>query len=215
MMRTKNLKNAIDRMKRLRALRWAGFLVLCLGLTGETCLEEKGIDVVVGANVTALFEARGSENVYNDQTVVNLTEDADIQQILEDNGFDEKVVGRIESAFYRVVKQDAGAPDRTVSGEITVDGNTLIEYQSVWVNDPELADWTAAPLTQEGVDYINQILETYFTDIFLGNVPTDPVVTFSISGTSTPTNVETNFDWEIRVKLTLVGKQYVEVPEIL
>lgn len=208
-------RNLFDSFKRMRALRWVGLLVLCLGLTGETCIEEKGIDLVVGANVTALFEARGSENVYSDDTVVNLTEDADIQQILEDNGFDDKVLGRIESAFYRVVKQDAGAEDRTISGQITVDGNTLIEYQSVWVNDPALADWTPVPLTQAGVDYINDRLEEYFQDIFLGNPPTEPVVTFSTSGTSTPMDVDTNFDWEIRLKLTLVGKKYVDVPEIL
>ena len=208
-------KRAYDRMKQKRAVRWAGLVVLCLGLTGQTCLEEKGVDIVVGANVIAAFEARGSENVYSDETVVNLTDEADIERILEDNGFDDKVLGRIESAFYRVVKQDQGASDRTVSGEITVDGNTLIAYQSVWVNDPTLADWTPAPLTQAGVDYINQRLEQYFTDIFLGNPLTDPVVTFRIEGTSTPATVATNFDWEVRVKLTLVGKKYVKVPDPL
>jgi len=203
----------MNRTKAKKVLRWAGFFVLCVGLTGETCLEERGVEVVVGASVTAPFEARGEQNVHHDTYVANLIENADVQQILEDNGFEDMVAAYIESAFYRVTKQDAGAADRMVSGYITVDGKNLIQYASIAVNDPTLADWTPVPLVEEGVDYINGLLADYFIEMFVnGNPnPPEPMVTFECGGTSEPQGTPTDFDWEIRVKLVLVGKTEVEV----
>jgi hypothetical protein len=203
----------MNRSDVMKVLRLTVLIVLYIGLTGQSCLEDRCVDLVVGANVTAPFEARGSGNVYSDVVVVDLVNNADIQQVLEDNGFDDMVVAYLESAFYRVTKQDAGASDRTVSGAVTVDGRDLILYQSVAVNDPALANWVPVELQAAGVDYINGLLLTYFTDIFInGNPdPPHPVVTFECGGTSDPQEVPTNFDWEARVKLTLVGKTCLQV----
>ena len=201
----------------MKVLRWSAFLVLCVGLSGQTCLDERCVELVVGATVTAPFQARGSENVHQDTEVVDLIENADIKQVLADNGFEDMVVAYIESVFYRVTKQDAGAANRTVSGYVTVDGMNLIEYQAVAVNNPALADWTPSPLEQPGVDYINSKLLDYFYDIFVNGIPDPPhpVVTFECAGTSTPQDIPTNFDWEVRVKLVLVGENCLEVVDPL
>ena len=203
----------MNRSDVMKVLRWAGFLVLCVGLSGQTCLDERCVEMVVGATITASFEARGSENVHNDVAVVDLIDNADIKQVLADNGFEDMVVAYIESVFYRVTKRDAGAPDRTVSGYVTVDGMNLIEYQSVAINDPTLADWTPAPLEQAGVDYINGLLLNYFMDIFINGIPDPPhpIVDFECAGTSEPQGVPTDFDWEVRVKIVLVGENCLEV----
>jgi len=204
----------INRAGTFRALRWAGFLVLCFGLTGETCLKDRVVELVVGAEIIAEFQARGSENHHSSDDVVNLIENADIQDALTKNGFEGLVVGYIQSVFYRVVREDP-ATDRTVSGFVTVDGLNLIEYTSVAVNDPSLAMWTPAPLEQSGVDYMNGLLADYFEALLIdGNPsPPEPTVTFHSEGVSSPTDVPTNFDWEIRVVLTLVGVTEVTVIE--
>lgn len=207
-----------NRINGKRILSWAGFLVLCLGLTGETCTEERNIDVVVGAEVIAGFEARGILNNFDDQVTVNVATDADIRQILDDNGFEGKVIANIEAAFVKVIKRDQNAANRTVTGSVTVapaGGGTpapLITNASEAVNDESLADWKPVPLQAAGVDLINQALLNYLTDIFNGVPnPREPNLTFAITGVCTPQNIQTDFDWQVKVRLTLVGKKEVTV----
>jgi len=201
-----------------RIARWAGFLILCAGLTGEVCLEERGVDIVVGANIIAAFQARGEQNVYFDTEVVDLVDNADIDGALEENGFEDKGLGRIQSIFYRITKPDVGAPNRTVSGSVTADGHNLIDYTSLSVNDPALAEWTPASpdiIRQDGIDYLNGLLESYFQAIFDETPPPITEVTFQVSGTSTPQAVPTDFNWEVRVTVVLVGKTVVDVVDPL
>lgn len=196
--------------------KWAGFLVLCIGLTGETCTDEKGISLVVGANVEALFEARGSTNVYSGTEVVNTIDNADIDQILADNDFEEFEVAFVEAAWFRVVQKDPVA-GRTVSGNILVDGLTFISYTSIPVNDDQYAFWTPVPMNDSGRNYINNQLLTYFFELFdEDGIPpsTEPTFTFEIAGDSTPIDEPTSFDWELRLKLTLVGGTTLEIPSI-
>jgi hypothetical protein len=206
-----------------RAGSWAALLVLCLALTGETCTVDKTIEVTVGAEVIARFEARGSINTFNDDYTVNVATDADIRQVLEDNGFEDEVVAYIEGAFVRVTKQDNNATPRTVTGTVTVEegpgGGTpvdLLVNASAAVNDPALANWIPVPLQSAGVDLMNDALEEYLLDLYLGDPsPDEPVLTFHISGVSEPPQVETNFDWEVKVIMTLVGKKDVTVVDPL
>lgn len=207
-----------NRIRAKRIFSWVGFLVLCMGLTGETCTEERGIDVVVGAEVVAAFEARGILNTFNDQVTVNIATDADIKQILEDNGFEDRVIANIEAAFVKVVKRDTNATDRTVTGSVTVSPAginapvPLITNASEAVNDESLADWKPVPLEAAGVNLINEALLNYLLDIYNGVAnPREPNLTFAITGVCSPPNVQTDFDWEVKVRMTLVGKKEVTV----
>jgi hypothetical protein len=206
-----------------RAGAWAGLLVLCLSLTGETCTVDKTIEVTVGAEVITKFEARGRINTFDDDRTVDVSSDADIRQILEDNGFDDEVVAYIEGAFVRVIKQDNNATDRTVTGTVTVERGTgggtpvdLIRDQSAAVNDSSLATWVPVPLESAGVSLMNTALAQYLVDLYFGDPnPEEPVLTFHIDGVSTPQGVRSDFDWEVKVIMTLVGKRTVTVVDPL
>jgi hypothetical protein len=198
--------------------KWAGFIVLCIGLTGESCLEEKQISLVVGANVEASFEARGIINEWDDEEIVDVNEDDRIRDILDDNGFEEMDVAFLESAWFRITKKDANAANRTVTGfNVTVDDTLLVAPQtSVAVNEDQYADWTPVSLLDNGRMYINQKLLEYLVSVLddePGELPS-PVFEFHINGDSTPQDVETDFDWELRLRLTLVGYTLAEVPEL-
>jgi hypothetical protein len=202
-----------------RAAAWAGLFVLCLGLTGETCTVDKDIEVTAGAEVVATFEARGQVNTFDDSRTVDVATDADLRQILDDNGFDTQVVAYIEGAFVRVIKQDNNATNRTVTGSVTVEegpgGGTpvnLILNQSASINDAALATWTPVPLESAGVSLINAALAQYLLDIYLGDPnPEEPVLTFHVNGVSTPQGITSDFDWQVKVIMTLVGKKKITV----
>ena len=178
------------------------------------------IEIVVGAEVGAEFQARGSINTFNDEAVLNVATDADLRQILDDNGFEGLVVAQIEAAFVRVTKQDDNAADRTVTGTVTVRRTgTVVESALITnvtepINDASLADWQPVPLETAGVSLINQAMAEYLLDLYNNvAVPREPNLTFTISGTSSPQGVTTNFDWEVKVKMNLVGSKSITVIE--
>jgi hypothetical protein len=194
-----------------RGLQWGGLTLLCVGLMGADCLEERGIEIVAGANVESCFEARGSDNTFSETRTIDLVADADIRKILDDNGFDGKVVGQLESAFFIITKPETG---RVISGSVTVNGQPFIgsqDFNNIAIDEPEYSDWSGVELQEPGVNEINAILEEYFTAVYNGTNPPPTTVTIEIDGVSTPVDVATDFDWCVRLKLTLVGKKEIEV----
>lgn len=213
----------LDKTKWTRAAAWAGLSLLSLSVTGSTCLVDKTIEVTAGAEITAEFEARGIVNTFDETRTVDVSTDADLRQVLDDNGFEDEVVAYIEGAFVRVIRKDASATDRTVTGSVTVQKGTgggteldLIQNRTVAVNDSALATWTPVPLETAGVTLLNQALADYLLDVYVGApAPRVPVLTFHSSGTSDPQGVRSDFDWEVKVVMTLVGKKDVTVVDPL
>lgn len=189
-------------------LRWMLLGVLFIGLTGATCTEEKDIEIVVTTEITAHFVADGQINVINDSVEINVTEEIDLDQILADNGYDEVKSGSVEGALYRVVEKDPVA-NRTISGTVGVGpsggtGQTLIEYQSVAVNDPSLEEWTPVPLESGGVAVMNGAIANV-----IAGLPVN--LTFTVDGTSTPQGQETNFAWDVKLRLKFIVTKNVEI----
>ncbi len=204
-----------------RALSWIGLAVLSLSVTGETCTKDRDVQVTVGAEVVATFEARGVTNAFDGERQVNVETDADIQQILDDNDFEGQVIAYIESAFVRVIRQDSNTSERTVTGSVTVrrQGDVaeqpLITGQSAEINDPALAEWAPVPLEASGVNLINEALQEYLLGIFQGGSPAPPLLVFHASGVSEPQGVESDFDWQVKVVMTLVGTKEITIIEPL
>lgn len=203
----------------MRAGAWIGLGLLCLSVTGETCTEDRDIEVTVGAEIMARYEARGIINTFDGTHTVNVVSDADLARILEDNGFEDQVVAYIEGAMVRVVQRDNGAPGRTVEGTVTVQlgagggpESNLIVQQTATINDPALANWVPVPLEPAGLNLINQALTSYLVQVANGNPnPVEPVLTFHSYGNSSPQGVSSSFDWEVKVIMTLVGTKTVTI----
>jgi hypothetical protein len=192
----------------LTIARWLALGILVLGLTGATCTEERGVDIVVTTELIAQFQADGSINVIHDEQTVDVTDEIDLQSILDDNGYDEVKSGKIESAFYRVIEKDP-VDGRTISGDVTVrkdpgTDQTLISYTNVAVNDPALEDWTPVPLEAAGVAVMNQAINSVIADL-----PTS--LTFTADGTSNPQGSPTNFVWEVKLRVNFIVTKTVEV----
>jgi hypothetical protein len=197
------------RVTGMRLFRFLGLALLFLGLTGTTCVEERVVEVVVGSDLIAEFDAAGQVNVYDDTESILIDDQIDLDQILQDNGIESIQDVSVQSAFFRVTQKDPTA-GRTITGKVTVRRGSapeseLIRYSSVQVNDDAHADWTAVPLEQAGVDVLNAILD----ELLAGT--SNLAVTFHSSGTSAPVNVESNFRYEVKVRFNVVGLVKVDV----
>jgi len=194
--------------------RFAVLVLLFLGLTGTTCVEERELDVVVAADLTAEFAAVGSDNNYDSEDSFDINEQINLQEIMDENGIEKIESVSVQSAFFRVTQNDPTV-GRTISGSVTVrrEGNSesaLINYSSIQVNNPAYGDWTPIPLQLAGVNVINGVLE----DLLHPPVPPSVMtVVFHSFGTSEPENVATNFRYEVMVRLNVVGLVKVDVIE--
>ena len=189
-----------------------GLSVLVVGLSGSTCTEEREVQVVVAVDITAPLIALGSDNTYEGETSIDLDDELNLDEILQDNDLESIDRVTVQSAFYRVTRPDAVA-SRVISGGVLVRQDagvdqTLISYQSVLVADPAIVNWTSVPLGPGGVTVLNAALEVVRTG---GSA----VLTVTSSGTSTPVDQATSFDYEVRVRLNVVGTALVEIIEPL
>jgi hypothetical protein len=194
------------------ALRWIGLAVLLVGLSGSTCTEDRDVQVVVTADLTAQFNATGQTNTFAGSNTVNVNGQIDTQQILDDNNLDSIDTLTVQSVFYRVITPDAN-PTRTITGTISVhrDANPdqgLVSLTSVLVSDPALVNWTAVPLLPGGVTEMNAALAQV-----LATTPT--TLTVTTAGTSTPADVPTSFVWEVKIRVNVVGTAKVTVVELI
>lgn len=194
------------------AMRWIGLAILFVGLSGSTCTEDRDVQVVITADITAQFVAAGSTNEFSGSSTVFLNNEINLQEILDDNDLESIDEVTVQSAFYRVITPDPTA-SRTITGLISVHEGAnpdqgLVSLTSVLVNDPAYVDWTAVPLLPGGVAVVNAAL----AQLVAGGSPT---VTISTAGTSTPVDVPTSFVWEVKIRVNVVGTAQVTVVDPL
>ncbi len=209
-------------MKTKTTLQWGLLLVLCLGVMGAECpsiptVEEKAVELAMGASATVRFEARGLENVFGELQTIDLVEGIDLRKLLDDAGVDVSDVISISlyGVSYRVVKPDPTADRAILNGQVMVGrGSTPDLYLIQNFNESPVnavVSWKPAELHPDGVDLINGILEEYLNAIRHGTpLPTGQLSCLP-SGLSTPANVSTDFDWELKLDINVVGTIRVQV----
>jgi hypothetical protein len=192
-----------------RAAAALGFVLLFLGLTGESCTPDRIVDVVVTVDITASFHAQGTLNNFSGMTTVSVEDQIDIDQILEDNDLESIDTLTVQSAFLMTTVKDPTA-SRTVSGSIDVQElgapATLVEFQSAAVNDPIWEDWNPVALQSGGVAVLNGALARVVAGL-------PATLTFTVGGTSAPTDVDTDFWWDAKLRLNVVGTRKITVFE--
>lgn len=187
-----------------------GLSLLVLGVTGESCTPDRLVDVAISVDLIAEFHATGSDNTFTGSKTVSIGDEIDINQIIEDNGLEEIDTLTVQSAFVRTTVKDP-ATNRTVSGSVTVRQGggadaAIINYTAAEVNSVEYEDWVALPLETGGVTVLNEALQDLIDS---GSAS----ATFTTSGTSTPIDTPTNFTWEVKLRLNVVGTKKITVFE--
>ncbi|MCA9728549.1 MAG: hypothetical protein KC729_12750 [Candidatus Eisenbacteria bacterium] len=208
----------------MKKLHSAGLLTaLCavgLALSGASCplipsIEEKVIELALGGSTTVPFEARGIINDKGQTECFDLADELDLNQILEDADVDSVTGIALAGVAYRVTKADPD-PNRTISNTtVTISRDGGAQDVPLITNFSDTAgseyDFKTAPLDPQGVALINEMLDDILiavqnhTQANVGGCAT-------WNGQSLPLSENTNFDWEIRIDITITGKISIDLP---
>jgi hypothetical protein len=186
-------------------------------LTADSCfLSTKTVEVPVRGSGDLLFTSQGSNPDNADSKLIDFA--GLIEDLEKDSDFDALVSAHIENGYWRVAR-NGGAATTVLSGSITVQRESsaapavpLISYTSVAIASV-LGDFKTAPLNSQGVDLLNQGFDQYLQAKALGQPLPDLRYRFFWNSHAEPVPVD--FDWEGKVKFTLVGLTKVDVPEVL
>ena len=204
-------------MRRFTGLIMSAVLLGSIVLCGSDCLpvptiEEKLVELAVGGSVTHQFHAYGQFNLNPQDPIVtfDLADSLDLAQIIADAGInvDDLEDIALAGAAYRVIVPDP-TPDRRIENglveiERSASRDTLASVFSIDVNS--VLDFETAPLDPGGVAIVDGVLDDMLAAIKdPGYMPPSTVVSFYVDGTSVPTEVTTDFWWELRLIFTIVG----------
>jgi hypothetical protein len=209
-------------MNRLKKLAPIGILVLAVAAMGaKGCptfpkIEERIVELAVGGSVTLPWEARGVINNYNDTGTYDLGAELDLQSILDDADLDATDVKSISisGVSYRITVPDPNAGRTIENGTVTAQrqGSGVVNLITDFDADASAkTGWISAPLSSAGINMLNGILADALNSAQNGGPIPNGNVTFTVSGVSNPQGVTTNFDWELRVDISVVGEFKTDV----
>ncbi|MCA9757319.1 MAG: hypothetical protein KDA27_16055 [Candidatus Eisenbacteria bacterium] len=203
---------------------------LCVGnllLSGSGCplipsIEEKTVELAVGSSLTLEFHAEGTENVLGGTDSFELDDEIDLAQVVEDAGVDISDVHDIAfvGLAYRVTNPDPNPNRRIEQVDISIarNGGANLEIVSGFEDGAGSAyDFRTLDLSGADADAAVDMINGMLDDLLLeaqGGTPQAPLAGSSTwSGVSSPTGENTNFDWEIRLDISIVGEVTLDLPE--
>jgi hypothetical protein len=183
-------------------------------------IQKRVVELAMGGSATQEFVAAGELNVHDQRDTVDLSTAIDLPKLLDDAGIDISDVEDIKLAgvYYRVTQQDPTANREIQNGTVTIQrglGGTetsLVTNFDVVVNDPALASFQPGNLASPGVAAVNQLLTDVLTALKAGLPPPNSILITHVNGQSVPGNVATNFKYELRLDLSILGTVHVDVP---
>ncbi len=208
----------------MRARNFAYFAALACGtmlLSAESCplipdADKRTVELAVVGSATQGFEARGEINVDGQPPeTFNLGQDIDIRQILDDNGIDVSDVTDISLAnvYVRCTRPDPVGTRAITDAHVDVArgaGSPALLLDGFTLPVNTATDWTTVPLNSAGVGVLNDALDDLLADVRADQSSNIPL-TYSWGGVSDPIGADTNFDWEIRIDLNIVGSITVDI----
>lgn len=209
-------------MKKLSRLAPIGILVLAIAAMGSKgCptfpqLEDRVVELALGGSVTLPWQARGVTNTYNDTETYDLGSGLDLGALLNDADVDASDVTsvKISGIFYRVTVPDPNAGRTIENGTVTAQRQGTGAVGLITDFDADVSSatgWIAAPLSNAGVAMLNGILADALTSAKNGTPIPNGNVTYTVSGASIPSTATTNFDWELKINVSIVGKFELQV----
>ncbi|MBN2413609.1 hypothetical protein JXQ31_18165 [candidate division KSB1 bacterium] len=175
---------------------------------GMSC-QEREIEVPVLGSTTHPFEIHSSNNTYNEQDVIDLSDAID--DIRQDNDFDRIVAILLQSVTFTVTNNQSQA-GTVINGEAKVsstsfaDMKKIADLSSLALDTIENVEQTP-PLLPEGVMEVNKAISP-----ILGGTN---LIYFSVGGTASPSPPpDLRFDIVVKVYINVIGIVKTEVPVI-
>jgi len=203
-----------------KLLNWrTALLVLPLMLGAWGCIlipeiVDRIVELAVAASTRATFVSSGETNTHDDTDVVNLSTNVNLKQVLADNGVDVTDVKDVKlmGVSYRVTKPEAG---RSITGgTVTIQrgaGPVTSLVTAFTASAASVTGWIPVALDGAGVGVINAILTALLDEAKTGTPATDVTVTYHVQGVSVPGADPTDFIWEFKLDLSIVGTVKVQV----
>ena len=200
-------------------------LLAAASLAGNGCvllpeIKEKVVQLAAGGTTSVGFVAHFlTNNLYNQQASVDLANALDLRKILSDAGLDVSGVKHIKVSgiSYRVTRPDPLDSRQIVNGSVTVDRPGVAIGVPIVTNFTETVNtvtaYKIAPVDRAGIALMNDLLADLLAAIQNNSTVLNSVIVCHLSGTSSPADNNTNFDWEIKVDISIVGEVKVSVPE--
>jgi hypothetical protein len=189
-----------------------------LALTAEDCLlENTDVEIPLRDDVILEFTSQGAvdadiDTVNFGQTLQDVEDDSD-------SSIDTLVAITVEGVYWRLAEDgNRGSPDTEVNGTITVRRQSTGESE-VAVTFSNLAIETVPDfvrpdnLREEAIDLLLAGFDEYVAARNAGLPIPNLIYEFEWSTSGAPEPVD--FDWEVKVDFTIVGKFSIEVPDLL
>jgi hypothetical protein len=200
-------------------------LVLTAALAGTGCqlfpeVEERVVDLALRGSTSAEFQTFGEIDVHDERDSLDIREAIDIEGALEEAGVDVSDVQSVQfaGAAYRVLQTEPDTPTREIQdGVVAIQRGlsgteaSLIANFNVAVNDPLYANWQTAVVQAPGVTLINGLLADLLAELQGGPPASNTLVIVHTSGVSSPIGDPTDFRYEIRLDVSIVGTVKVDV----
>lgn len=199
-------------------------VLLALSVQGGCILVPEIVDRIVELAVTGEvskeLDAIGKINVHNDLDSLDIRTELSLTEILDDNDIDVSDVKAVSvaGATYRTTQPDPEATREIQGGTVYIRREGGAEVPLVGpgtfnavVNS--VTTETTATLNAAGVAVINSLLQDLLAEAQGSGFATNTKVYYRLTGNSVPTGIATDFKWELRLKMNVVGKIEVEIPE--
>ncbi len=210
-------------MRKRTILQLAGLALVALTAMGSGCplipeVKEKTIELAIGGSTTADFEAVGLINFHNDTQVVDLSEGIDLAALVDDAGIDVSNVKdiKISGLSYRTTRPDPTAGRAIVDGSVTVARGAGAPVSLVDSFDADVNSATSfqtAPVNPAGVALLNGVLADLLNELKTRTPATNTVLTIHVTGGSSPSGIATDFEYQLKLDVSMVGTIDVSVVE--
>lgn len=210
---------------RTTRIRLLGVLLVAASIAGNGCIlipeiKDRIVQLAAGGTTTALFDAAGMLNTFDKTSSVDIGAEVDLAKILDDAGIDVADVKgiKVSGISYRVSRLDPDATREIQGGTVTVQrpGVTVSDVPVITSFNETVntvVNFKTAPVDPAGIALINGLLTDMLTSVQSGTALVNPVLTYHINGVSSPTGVTSNFEWQIKVNVSILGEVSVSVPD--
>jgi len=174
------------------------------------------VELAVGGSTSEIIEAQGIINNHDERGSVDIKASLDLSKIVNDAGIDvtnlEDV--KVSGVSYRVTRTDPTPNRMIVNGTITIQRGSgaevpLVDNFNVDVNNA--TSYQGATLNPAGVAVLNSLLGDLLTEVKGGATATNTIVTYHVTGQSTPLGIATDFQYEIKLDVSILGTVKVKV----